>query len=99
MRRSGAARTGSASYEVIVIGSRCAGAATAMLLARVGHHVVLVDRAVVPSDTLSTHGLARGGVVQLCRWGLLDAVLASGAPPARRVTFGVDGSPSASTGS
>jgi 2-polyprenyl-6-methoxyphenol hydroxylase-like FAD-dependent oxidoreductase len=78
-------------YDVVVVGSRCAGAATAMLLARAGHRVALVDRAALPSDTLSTHGIARGGVVQLSRWGLLDAVLAGGAPPSRRVTFGVDG--------
>jgi 2-polyprenyl-6-methoxyphenol hydroxylase-like FAD-dependent oxidoreductase len=74
--------------EVIVVGARCAGAATAMLLARQGHDVLVVDRASFPSDTLSTHALARGGVVQLARWGLLDTVLASGAPPVRTVTFG-----------
>lgn len=91
LRGTGAAPRRSTHYDVIVVGSRCAGAATAMLLARAGHHVVLVDRAALPSDTLSTHGIARGGVVQLSRWGLLDAVLAGGAPPARRVTFGVDG--------
>jgi flavin-dependent dehydrogenase len=87
----GAAPQRSTPYDVVVVGSRCAGAATAMLLARAGHRVVLVDRAALPSDTVSTHGIARGGVVQLSRWGLLDAVLAGGAPPARRVTFGVDG--------
>ena len=43
-----------------------------MLLARTGHDVVMVDRASFPSDTLSTHAIARGGVVQLHRWGLLD---------------------------
>jgi flavin-dependent dehydrogenase len=53
-----------------------------------GHDVALVDRARFPSDTLSTHGLARGGVVQLSRWGLLDDVLATGAPAVRHVTFG-----------
>jgi 2-polyprenyl-6-methoxyphenol hydroxylase-like FAD-dependent oxidoreductase len=74
--------------EVIVVGARCAGAATAMLLARQGHEVLVVDRASFPSDTLSTHAIARGGVVQLARWGLLDTVLASGAPPIRSVTFG-----------
>ena len=78
-------------HDVVIVGSRCAGAATALLLARAGHDVALVDRAVQPSDTLSTHGIARGGVVQLSRWGLLDAVLASGAPPSRQVTFGLDG--------
>jgi 2-polyprenyl-6-methoxyphenol hydroxylase-like FAD-dependent oxidoreductase len=90
-RRNVPAPTRSTRHDVIVVGSRCAGAATAMLLARAGHDVALVDRALLPSDTLSTHGIARGGVVQLSRWGLLNAVLASGAPPVRRVTFGVDG--------
>jgi 2-polyprenyl-6-methoxyphenol hydroxylase-like FAD-dependent oxidoreductase len=80
-----------AQHDVVIVGSRCAGAATALLLARAGHDVALVDRAVQPSDTLSTHGIARGGVVQLSRWGLLDALLASGAPPSRQVTFGLDG--------
>ncbi len=76
--------------EVIIVGARCAGAATALLLARQGHDVLLVDRASFPSDTLSTHAIARGGVVQLARWGLLDTVLASGAPQIRSVTFGFE---------
>lgn len=80
-------------HEVVVVGARCAGAATAMLLARQGHDVVLVDRSAFPSDALSTHGIARGGIVQLARWGLLDEVVASGAPEIRTVTFHVgDGS-------
>src|SRR5215510_6542841 len=73
--------------DVVVVGARAAGAATALLLARLGHDVVLVDRAVFPSDTVSTHQLARTGVVQLHRWGLLPAVLDSGAPAIRQVTF------------
>lgn len=73
--------------DVIVVGSRVAGAATALLLARAGHEVVMVDRTRHPSDTLSTHAIARGGVVQLARWGVLDAVLATGAPPVREVSF------------
>lgn len=75
------------SHDVVVVGARCAGAATAMLLARQGFDVALVDRADLPSDTLSTHALARGGVIQLARWGLLDDVLASGAPPVRTASF------------
>lgn len=74
-------------HDVVVVGSRCAGAATAMLLARQGIDVVAVDRSRFPSDTLSTHAIARGGVVQLSRWGLLDEVVASGAPPIREVSF------------
>jgi flavin-dependent dehydrogenase len=77
------------THDVVVVGARCAGAATAMLLARHGHDVVVVDRARFPSDTLSTHGILRPGVVQLSRWGLLADVLASGAPPIRQVSFRV----------
>ncbi len=75
-------------HEVIVVGARAAGASTAMLLARMGHDVALVDKAHFPSDTLSTHALSRGGIVSLNRWGLLDDVLATGAPAVRQVTFG-----------
>jgi 2-polyprenyl-6-methoxyphenol hydroxylase-like FAD-dependent oxidoreductase len=65
-------------HDVVVVGARAAGAGTALLLARIGYDVVLVDRAVFPADTLSTHQIARPGVVALHRWGLLLAVLASG---------------------
>jgi flavin-dependent dehydrogenase len=78
-------------HDVVVVGARVAGSATAMLLARLGHDVVVVDQASFPSDTLSTHSLARSGVVQLRRWGLLDAVLDSGAPAIRQVTFNAAG--------
>jgi len=73
--------------DVVVVGARAAGAATALLLARLGHDVVLLDRDTFPADTLSTHQIARTGVVQLRRWGLLQRVLDSGAPPIRQVTF------------
>jgi len=81
--------SGMSGYEsdVVVVGARCAGAATAMLLGRLGYRVTVVERGRIPSDTLSTHGLARGGVVQLAKWGLLDPVLASGAPAIRQVLF------------
>jgi 2-polyprenyl-6-methoxyphenol hydroxylase-like FAD-dependent oxidoreductase len=74
-------------YDVIVAGARCAGASTAMLLARAGLRVLVVDPTRRGSDTLSTHALMRGGVRQLHRWGLLEAVRASGAPAIRTVTF------------
>src|SRR5215471_13318530 len=78
-------------HDVVIVGARVAGAATAMLLARLGHDVVAVDQASFPSDTVSTHAIARSGVVQLRRWGLLDPVLASGAPAIRQVTFHAGG--------
>jgi 2-polyprenyl-6-methoxyphenol hydroxylase-like FAD-dependent oxidoreductase len=72
---------------VIIIGGRAAGASTALLLARAGVRVLVVERARRGSDTVSTHALMRGGVLQLHRWGLLDRVAATGAPPIGRVTF------------
>jgi len=74
-------------YDVVVVGARVAGASTAMLLARAGLRVALVDRGSYGSDTLSTHALMRAGVLQLSRWGLLDRVAAAGTPPVRSVTF------------
>lgn len=74
--------------DVLVVGGRVAGASTAMLLARSGHKVVLVDRAPLPSDTVSTHAVLRSGVLQLARWGVLERVLAAGTPEVRRITLG-----------
>jgi flavin-dependent dehydrogenase len=78
-------------HDVVVVGGRVAGSATAMLLARLGHDVVVLDQASFPSDTVSTHSIARSGVVQLRRWGLLDDVVDSGAPAIRQVTFNAAG--------
>ncbi|MBF6330700.1 NAD(P)/FAD-dependent oxidoreductase [Nocardia transvalensis] len=69
--------------EVVVVGGRCAGAATAIALARAGRQVVVVDSAHFPSDTLSTHLLWPGGVAELQRLGALDRVATLGAPPLR----------------
>jgi flavin-dependent dehydrogenase len=74
-------------FDVVIVGARAAGASLAMLLARRGLRVLAVDRSEYGSDTISTHALMRGGVLQLHRWGLLDRVRASGAPPIRSVTF------------
>jgi flavin-dependent dehydrogenase len=74
-------------YDVAVVGARCAGAAAAMLLARAGVRVLLIDRQSYGSDSLSTHALMRPAVIQLDRWGLLDSVIASGAPVIPATTF------------
>lgn len=74
-------------YDVVIAGARCAGASTALLLARAGLRVLVVDPAPRGGDTLSTHALMRGGVHQLHRWGLLNEIRASGAPPIRTTTF------------
>ena len=73
------------SYDVAVVGGRIAGASTALLLARAGVRVVLLDHGRRGSDTVSTHGLMRGGVLQLSRWGILPEVVAADTPPIRNV--------------
>lgn len=67
-------------YDAIVIGARCSGAATAMLLTRKGHRVLLVDRAMFPSDIPHGHLIHHGGPRRLASWGLLDRVVATGCP-------------------
>jgi 2-polyprenyl-6-methoxyphenol hydroxylase-like FAD-dependent oxidoreductase len=74
-------------YDVVIAGARVSGSATALLLARAGLRVLVVDPVERGRDTLSTHALMRGAVLQLARWGLLDAVRASGAPRLARTTF------------
>lgn len=74
-------------YDAIVVGARCAGAPLSMLLARMGHRVLLVDRATFPSDTISTQLIWPPGVACLKRWGLLDRLRATNAPPIYEVGF------------
>jgi flavin-dependent dehydrogenase len=78
---------GTQHYDVIIAGVRCAGAATALLLARQGARVLVLDKSRYGTDTLSTHALMRGAVLQLHRWGLLPAVAGAGTPPVRSTTF------------
>jgi flavin-dependent dehydrogenase len=73
-------------YDAIIIGARCAGATTAMLLARKGHRVLLVDRARFPSEIPHGHFIHRGGPARLAKWGLLDAVLATNCPPVTTIS-------------
>ncbi len=75
------------SFDVIIVGSRVAGAATAMLLARAELRVLVVDRAHFPSDTLSTHQIQLPGVARLARFGLLEPLLDAGTPPTPHVRF------------
>jgi 2-polyprenyl-6-methoxyphenol hydroxylase-like FAD-dependent oxidoreductase len=84
-------------HDVIVVGARCAGSPTAMLLARLGYRVLLVDRATFPSDTVSTHVVHPDGVAALRRWGLLDRLVATGCPPID--TYAFDFGPFTITGS
>jgi flavin-dependent dehydrogenase len=73
-------------YDAIIVGARCAGSPTAMLLARMGYRVLLVDKAAVPSDAISTLLIWQPGVACLKRWGLLDAIIASNCPALTRMS-------------
>lgn len=79
------------NYDAIIVGARPAGASTAMLLARLGHRVLLVDRVVMPADTISTHALLRTAMLQLRRWGIDERLWSSGTPAIRDLTLGFDG--------
>lgn len=76
-------------YDAIVVGARCAGSPLAMLLARKGYKVLLLDKSSFPSDTVSTHHIHQPGVRRLQRWGLLDKVKASNCPATRKLRFDV----------
>ena len=76
-------------YDAIVVGARAAGSPTAMLLARKGYRVLLVDRASFPSDTLSTHYIHQPGIARLRQWGLLERLVETGCPPVSRMSFDV----------
>lgn len=80
-------------YDAIVIGARCAGASTAMLLARKGYKVLLADRATFPSDVPRGHFIHKHGPGRLHRWGLLDQVLTTGCPPVTSITMDFDDFP------
>ena len=67
-------------WDAVIIGARCAGASAALLLARRGQRVLLVDRAIFPSDVMSTLYIHQPGIALLDRWGLLDSIAASGCP-------------------
>jgi 2-polyprenyl-6-methoxyphenol hydroxylase-like FAD-dependent oxidoreductase len=75
------------SHDAIVVGARCAGSPTAMLLARKGYRVLLLDKATFPSDTMSTHHVHPPGVAALERWGLLERLEATGCPPVETYSF------------
>jgi flavin-dependent dehydrogenase len=77
----------STDYDAIVVGARCGGSPTAMLLALNGYRVLLVDKATFPSDTMSTHLAHPPAVAALDRWGILEQLEATNCPPITRYSF------------
>jgi len=80
-------------YDAIVIGARCAGASVALLLARKGYRVLMLDRARFPSDIPQGHLIHQEGPSRLKRWGVLDRIEASGCPRIDSVCSDVGGAP------
>src|SRR6185503_9637092 len=76
-------------YDAIIVGARCAGSPLAMLLARKGYRVLLLDKAAFPSDTISTHHIHQPGVARLKRWGLLEKIQATNVPGTTSIRFDV----------
>lgn len=76
-------------YDAIIVGARCAGSPLSMLLARKGFRVLVVDKAVFPSDTISTHHIHQPGVQKLQSWGILDKLYATDCPPLSKMKFDV----------
>ena len=74
------------TYDAIIVGARVAGATTAMLLARRGYRVLLVDRARFPSEIRHGHMIHKDGPRRLREWGLLDRIIAAGTSPVNTVT-------------
>ncbi|HEX5110537.1 MAG TPA: NAD(P)/FAD-dependent oxidoreductase [Vicinamibacterales bacterium] len=73
-------------YDAIIVGARCAGSPVAMLLARQGARVLLVDRAAFPSDIPHGHFVHHHGPRRLQRWGLLPQLTAR-TPAVTNVVF------------
>ena len=78
---------GSESFDAVVVGARCAGASAAMLMARRGMNVLCVDRDEADTDTLSSHAMTRGAVIQLERWGIAQKLIDFDTPWIKRSTF------------
>src|SRR5580765_8047440 len=78
------------TWDVIIVGARCAGASLATHLARAGVKTLLLEAS--PRGTnhaLSTHFIQPPGIDALDRLGLGD-VVRNAAPAANRIRFSLD---------
>jgi 2-polyprenyl-6-methoxyphenol hydroxylase-like FAD-dependent oxidoreductase len=78
------------SFDVVVVGARCAGASLATYLARAGARVCLMDKATTPGETPSTHVIQPRGVQVLAELGALEPLLAQDAATLERFSLVVD---------
>src|SRR6478736_8899800 len=63
------------TYDVIITGASVAGSTLAIYLGKAGFHVLLVDQATFPKDTLSTHTFFNNTVALLREIGVMDKLL------------------------
>jgi flavin-dependent dehydrogenase len=75
------------NYDVVIVGARCAGAATAMRLANAGYRVLVFDKSRFGADTVSTHALMRPAVLLLKHWGITDRLDAEETPRIKKTSF------------
>ncbi len=79
------------TYDAVIVGCRCAGAALATYLARAGASVIVLEAGPLGTDqVISTHTIHPGGMDLLDELGVGPSVR-SGSPPARVIRFEVDG--------
>ncbi|WP_431041555.1 NAD(P)/FAD-dependent oxidoreductase [Streptomyces sp. P1-3] len=74
-------------YDVIVVGARCAGSPAAMLFARQGYRVLLLEKVQFPQDKLSSHYIHQPGVALLGKWGLLEDLRQAGCRPIDHISY------------
>ncbi len=74
-------------FDVVIVGARCAGSPLAIMLARRGLRVCVLDRARFPSETPSTHVIQPCGATVLDRIGVLGAAREAGGVPIERFTL------------
>ncbi len=78
------------NFHAIIVGARCSGSTTAAHLAKMGFNVLLVDKAVFPQDTLSTHFVWPRGASYLNRLGILDDILEQ-TPSSNEIEITIEG--------
>ncbi|MCK9520195.1 MAG: FAD-dependent monooxygenase [Dehalococcoidia bacterium] len=74
-------------FDAIVVGVRAAGAPLAMNLAREGYSVLGLDRDTLPGPPRPAQALTGHAVHRIQRWGLLEALKATGTPPMWKLTM------------
>lgn len=76
-------------YDFIVVGARCAGAATALFLAEQGFRILVIDQFARPGPTLSTHIIGETDIYDRLR--VHERMKTSGIPAMTRMRIDLEG--------